>query len=118
MYFLLLQFLCFLLISRRPPISTRTDSPFPYTTLSRSARQIHRIIPLFALRPFRRSAFASVPASSCSPPPSAPPDSLPEPDHARPRMYRAPISIDPSPAPDASHRLSGTGRPSVRAALP
>src|SRR3546814_11501435 len=26
----------FFLISRRPPISTRTDTPFPYTTLFRS----------------------------------------------------------------------------------
>src|SRR3546814_7137376 len=31
--------LCFVLMIRRPPSSTRTDTLFPYTTLFRSARQ-------------------------------------------------------------------------------
>src|SRR3546814_9098795 len=31
--------MCFLLVIRRPPRSTRTDTLFPYTTLFRSARR-------------------------------------------------------------------------------
>src|SRR3546814_4574886 len=34
----------FFLIIRRPPISTRTDTLFPYTTLFRSARRIRGVI--------------------------------------------------------------------------
>src|SRR3546814_8080658 len=33
-------FLCFFLISRRPPRSTRTDTLFPYTTLFRSRQRV------------------------------------------------------------------------------
>src|SRR3546814_11492242 len=37
--------LCFVLMIRRPPRSTRTDTLFPYTTLFRSERRVggHRI---------------------------------------------------------------------------
>src|SRR3546814_18285344 len=41
------HFLCFFLMIRRPPRSTRTDTLFPYTTLFRSRRR---------LRPRRRAA--------------------------------------------------------------
>src|SRR3546814_7338009 len=38
--YIILLFLCFFfLMIRRPPISTRTDTLFPYTTLFRSPRQ-------------------------------------------------------------------------------
>src|SRR3546814_7917975 len=33
--------MCFFLMIRRPPISTRTDTLFPYTTLVRSRRRRH-----------------------------------------------------------------------------
>src|SRR3546814_989754 len=36
--FVALSFLCFFLMIRRPPSSTRTDTLFPYTTLFRSLR--------------------------------------------------------------------------------
>src|SRR3546814_13522647 len=35
--------LCFFLMIRRPPRSTRTDTLFPYTTLFRSARYLYEI---------------------------------------------------------------------------
>src|SRR3546814_9362095 len=35
----ILLFLCFFLMKRRPPRSTRTDTLFPYTTLFRSERR-------------------------------------------------------------------------------
>src|SRR3546814_21040507 len=33
---MVMWFICFFLVIRRPPISTRTDTRFPYTTLVRS----------------------------------------------------------------------------------
>src|SRR3546814_20565592 len=33
----------FVLMIRRPPISTRTDTLFPYTTLFRSEGKVHRL---------------------------------------------------------------------------
>src|SRR3546814_5443991 len=36
--------LFFLLMIRRPPRSTRTDTLFPYTTLFRSAHLLHRLV--------------------------------------------------------------------------
>src|SRR3546814_18176377 len=45
---------CFFLMIRRPPRSTRTDTLFPYTTLFRSLRDVvvypHMVIPLFVGR--------------------------------------------------------------------
>src|SRR3546814_13442386 len=38
---MLLVFVFFFLILRRPPISTRTDTLFPYTTLFRSSIVLH-----------------------------------------------------------------------------
>src|SRR3546814_20711308 len=40
-FFLSVIFLFFFLMIRRPPRSTRTDTLFPYTTLFRSADQVH-----------------------------------------------------------------------------
>src|SRR3546814_18780338 len=48
-------FLFFLMI-RRPPRSTRTDTPFPYTTLFRSARHRYRPRPRLRADP-RASRF-------------------------------------------------------------
>src|SRR3546814_11965677 len=42
---MLIEYLCFFLMIRRPPRSTRTDTLFPYTTLFRSSRTI---APLYA----------------------------------------------------------------------
>src|SRR3546814_11311363 len=43
----------FLLVTPRPPISTRTYTPFPYTTLCRSCLMLHRHAPFeqFSLTP-------------------------------------------------------------------
>src|SRR3546814_18257003 len=41
--YLLSLFLCFFLMIRRPPRSTRTDTLFPYTTLFRSNLERHRL---------------------------------------------------------------------------
>src|SRR3546814_20187136 len=48
----ILYVLLFLLMIRRPPRSTRTDTLFPYTTLFRSvfARNNSDAVPFFALR--------------------------------------------------------------------
>src|SRR3546814_11459591 len=38
-----MYFICFFLMIRRPPRSTRTDTLFPYTTLFRSYRKVRRL---------------------------------------------------------------------------
>src|SRR3546814_15088727 len=54
MYFVLL----FFLMLRRPPISTRTDTLFPYTTLCRSAEHFRGVLAVHEtrMRPRRRQA--------------------------------------------------------------
>src|SRR3546814_16802162 len=39
-------YICFVLMNRRPPISTRTDTLFPYTTLFRSSLSVHSVLPV------------------------------------------------------------------------
>src|SRR3546814_11926378 len=51
--FIVILFLFFFLMIRRPPRSTRTDTLFPYTTLFRS-------VPMAALSAFSTSALAKV----------------------------------------------------------
>src|SRR3546814_12232921 len=52
----LLTFLFFFfLMIRRPPRSTRTDTLFPYTTLFRSSRSLHRVARTGAQLLYRRT---------------------------------------------------------------
>src|SRR3546814_17365164 len=45
--YIFLLFLCFFLIRRRPPRSTRTDTLFPYTTLFRSCAPLSLSVIIF-----------------------------------------------------------------------
>src|SRR3546814_15060190 len=44
----MISYIFFFLMIRRPPISTRTDTIFPYTTLFRSARGVKKTSPVAA----------------------------------------------------------------------
>src|SRR3546814_3119325 len=121
--------LIFFLMIRRPPISTRTDTRFPYTTLfrSRHARattarvRSHHLDPSPCTRPLRRrprtcnypcSAGFGKPwpgarpvAPSCLPPAPHPPPLSPPPTTA---PSSTPPSQKPAPAcPKAASRYIG-----------
>src|SRR3546814_4332838 len=60
-------FFIFFLMIRRPPISTRTDTLFPYTTLFRSPRRCPRRRPSSSRRRPQRSSRSGSPGGRAGP---------------------------------------------------